>query len=663
MIRALYAGVSGLMNHAVKLDVIGNNIANVNTYGFKSARVTFAEALSQRIGTPFAPQNRFGGVNPIEIGLGSKVSSVDNNFSQGNLLSTGITTDLGIQGEGFFVVSNGDTNYFTRAGGFQIDANGNLVAQGGQYFVQGKMADISGNIPTGTSIENINLPFGQKDPAQATSEITYFCNLNADSDAKTALTEANDPFSTFASIQGGSSPAVPITIDETNNEFQIGYDDGNGMVTESINILEEGVTQANFSSIDALIEAINGSFENPSGIYNSNLQGLVLAVKVTDDIIRFQSTETGANIELTLSDGGDSLLSQLGITSGSTATGVAQASTLISDLAEVTTPLVTGDTINISGSNPDGSGVTATYVYAEGDTMQNLIDAIDSAFSGATAGLNAQGEITLTDNLPGASQSSISLSAASTVGTINLPTFSNIIAGQNYGTHSTSIDVYDSLGRAHTVEMIFNKAPEENTWNWEIKVDAGLTEPSSGDSGVVIFNSDGSLANFSGGPLVMTPEGALAMSVDLNPGTPGTFNGITQFNTPSTTIAIDQNGYTMGELQDISIEIDGIISGTYSNGVTKTLGQVAIADFNNETGLAKVGNNLFAESANSGNAVFGWAQSNFNTAINSGYLEMSNVDLTSEFTELIVAQRGFQANARVIQTADMVLAEINGLKR
>ena len=119
----------------------------------------------------------------------------------------------------------------------------------------------------------------------------------------------------------------------------------------------------------------------------------------------------------------------------------------------------------------------------------------------------------------------------------------------------------------------------------------------------------------------------------------------------------------MGNLENISIGTDGIISGNFSNGVVKTLGQIALADFTNSAGLNRIGNNFYTESANSGNAVIGSAQTNFNSTINSGYLEMSNVDLTREFTELIVAQRGFQASARVIQTADMVLSEINGLKR
>lgn len=653
MIRALYAGVSGLMSHSIKLDVIGNNIANVNTYGFKSGRVTFAEALAQRIGTPYAPYDRFGGVNPVEVGLGTKVSSIDNNFSQGNLLSSGIITDLALQGDGFFVLNDGIKNYYTRAGAFQIDAQGNLVAQGGLLFVQGKMADINGNIPTGTSIENINLPFGQKEPAHATTEVNYFCNLNADSNALAEIWTANEAFTTFASVTGGATPTTPMTIDDSNDQFNISVD--GGLQTDV------SIAQGTYNDVDALVQAIN------DGLTNAGLSNAVVALKIDDpvlgELIEFRTVSTGASSSIALYDAGEGFMNIVGITSGASGTGIASASTLINDLAEVTNSLVAGDTISISGTDSDGSSITGTYTYADGHTVQDLLDSIDSTFTGATASLNSAGKVVLIDNLTGESSTTISLSSGENQGTFSLPTFSNTIAGRDYGSHSTSIDVYDSLGTAHNIEMAFTKAAEENVWNWSINVDSGLTIPASGDSGTITFNDDGSLANFIGGPLVFTPPGAQAMSVDLDPGTPGTFNGITQFDSPSTTIALEQNGYSMGELEDISIEVGGIISGTFSNGVVKTLGQIAIADFNNPAGLTKAGNNLYNESANSGGAVFGWAQTNFNTTINSGYLEMSNVDLTREFTELIVAQRGFQANARVIQTSDMVLAEINGLKR
>jgi flagellar hook protein FlgE len=337
--------------------------------------------------------------------------------------------------------------------------------------------------------------------------------------------------------------------------------------------------------------------------------------------------------------------------------------TLLNDLYmnDTDTDLVAGDNVDITGSEPDGTQVNSSYTYAEGDTVGDLLSTINNIYAGATATIDSSGRIVLTDNFAGDSDAIINLNASSGV---NFPTpgFTTTVEGRDPGTHSTSINVYDSLGAAHTVEMIFTKAEETNTWNWEIVIDGGLITPTSGGSGTISFNNDGSLASFNGGPLVVA-TGANAMTINLDPGSPGSFSGITQFDSPSTTIAISQDGYQMGNLENVSIGPDGMISGAFSNGVVRTLGQLVIADFTNPTGLEKMGNNLFAESPNSGNAVIGLAQTNFNSTINAGYLEMSNVDLTSEFTEMIVAQRGFQANARVIQTADLILSEINGLKR
>jgi flagellar hook protein FlgE len=649
MIRSLYAGVSGLNNHQVKLDVIGNNIANVNTYGFKGARVTFAETLAQQESAPYAPHGRFGGINPMEVGLGVKVSSIDNDFSQGNLLSTGIATDLAIQGEGFFVVTDGMRRFYTRAGGFQIDSNGNLVAQGGQFFLQGKMADEDGNIASGTSIENVSLPFGQKEPAKASTSITYFCNLNADSDALQEIHTSDSGYSTFASINSSAAINNLTVSSGVNDTIQIGLD-GDSPVTLTI---DSGI----YADAEALKDAIN------TAIGNSSLGGGITAfVDSESGLIRFRTVAIGEGHSLSISGG--TMLADLGITAGATGNSTVTSSTLVNDLflGDSETEMVTGDTIDITGSEPDGTPVSSLYTYSEGDTFGDLLAAINEAYAGATATIGSEGKIVLTDNFSGESSTVINLNASSGVNFLT-PGFSTTLEGRDAGTHSTSINVYDSLGSAHTVEMIFTKAPEANTWNWETIIDGGLITPSSGSSGTVSFNNDGSLASFNGGPLIFTPPGGDAMSINLNPGNPGSFNGITQFDSPSTTIAISQDGYQMGNLENISIGPDGMISGSFSNGVVRTLGQLVLADFTNPTGLVKMGNNFFAESPNSGSAVIGLAQTNFNSSINAGYLEMSNVDLTREFTEMIVAQRGFQANARVIQTADMVLSEINTLKR
>jgi flagellar hook protein FlgE len=649
MLRALFSGVSGLTNHLVKMDVIGNNIANVNTYGFKSARVTFAEALTQREGNALAPQGNNGGKNPMEIGLGSKISSIDNNFAQGNLLSTEITTDLAIQGEGFFVLSDGVNRYYTRAGGFQVDADGKLVAQGGLLHLQGRLADANGNIMSGSEITDLVIPFGEKEPAKATTNVQYFCNLSADSDAAQEIWTAQEAFSTNAKVAGGTAVTFPLTITTGGNDtFTI---DLNG------NSATVAIAQNTYASISDFISAIN------TAIGGTALAGQVVAEEdpTTAGAVRFKTTAFGSGNNLTLTEG-NGALAIMGITSGSSGDSTLTAGTMLNDLNVTNSPLVAGTHyITISGTNPDGSEVNRTYNYVDGATVQDLLTEINSAFAGTTASLNSSGKIVMTDNVAGSSATTINLN---TNADMTLPAFDNTIAGKDYGTHTASINVYDSLGKTHLLEVEFTKTADSNTWTWEATIDGGQITPSGGGSGAIVFNSDGSLASFTGGPIAFSPGGGSApMSVDLNPGNPGSFSGITQFNSPSTTIAIDQDGYTMGNLENIAIAEDGKISGSFTNGVIRTMGQVALADFTNPGGLTKAGNNTFTESANSGDAVIGNAGVNFNSTINSGYLEMSNVDLTAEFTDLIVAQRGFQANARVIQTSDMILAEVNGLKR
>ena len=173
MWRSLYSGISGLRNHQASMDVIGNNIANVNTTAFKSSRMTFADAMSQTISYGKGPSGDMGGKDPMQIGIGMKVASIDTNFNQGVMQTTNMTTDLALEGEGFFVASDGRSNSYTRAGAFQIDADGNLLSQGGGLFIQGKAALTDGSSPSGGTIGNIKIPFGQKSPANATSE---YCN-------------------------------------------------------------------------------------------------------------------------------------------------------------------------------------------------------------------------------------------------------------------------------------------------------------------------------------------------------------------------------------------------------------------------------------------------------------------------------------------------------
>ncbi|MCX5761905.1 MAG: flagellar hook-basal body complex protein, partial [Gemmatimonadetes bacterium] len=176
MLRSLFAGVSGLRNHQVRMDVIGNNISNVNTVAFKSGRVTFKEGFAQMLQGGSRPPGDQGGINPIQVGLGMQIGSVDTIYSQGNLETTGLNTDVAIQGDSFFVVRKGGQSFYTRSGNFQVDANGKLVSPTNGYVVQGRVA-VNGVFQDG--ITDIVLPFGQKTSATATTTIKLAGNLNA----------------------------------------------------------------------------------------------------------------------------------------------------------------------------------------------------------------------------------------------------------------------------------------------------------------------------------------------------------------------------------------------------------------------------------------------------------------------------------------------------
>ena len=181
MMRSLYSGVSGMQNHQTRLDVIGNNVANVNTTGFKRGRVNFQDMISQQLSGAASPTNEIGGVNPKEVGLGVMTASIDTIFTQGNLQSTGVSTDVAIQGNGFFVLKNGEESFYTRAGSFGLDSEGSLVNPANGMRVQGWMArELNGEmvLQTAGSTEDLIIPVGQKDPAKATENVNFACNLN-----------------------------------------------------------------------------------------------------------------------------------------------------------------------------------------------------------------------------------------------------------------------------------------------------------------------------------------------------------------------------------------------------------------------------------------------------------------------------------------------------
>ncbi len=454
MMPSLYSGVSGLKNHNVRMNVVGNNIANVNTYGFKYSRVSFQDLLYQTLSGAASPTEDKGGVNPKQSGLGVKTASIDKIFSEGSIQNTGVNTDLAIQGEGFFVMKKGEEQFYTRAGKFEIDKNNTLVDPANGLKVQGWMAqtDIQGNshIDSSSSTGDITIPIYGKTPARATSEAVLKCNLQ-------------------------STTQISV-VDWTPKERM------ENTVRTSINIHDS-----------------------------------------------------------------EGEIHQLGLEFEKTAQNQWRATVSLADAQDPVT-------LDLAGQAGAASAGANNQITLNFDQLGNIIGVSD-----AGGNTSNQGKLTATlrANIPGAE------------------------------------------------------------------------------------------------PLI----------IDLDLGEVSKYNGITQFSSKSSTKLVSQNGYSMGYLESFEIDNSGIVTGSFSNGRKTQLAQVALAVFTNPGGLNSVGSTMFAKSNNSGMALIGDPDNGGRGQIQAGSLEMSNVDLAEQFTDMIVTQRGFQANSRTITTADQMIQELLTLKR
>ncbi len=674
MLRSLYAGVSGLRNHQVQLDVIGNNIANVNTTAYKAARVNFQENLSQALTIGSQPSTATGGVNPQYVGIGMSIGSIDKLFTQGDFQSTGSSLDLAIDGDAFFLLSDGEQEYFTRAGNFTIDSSGYLVYGNTGLRVQGRTADATGDLTNSTDISSIALPFGQKAPAQATSQVQLTGNLNSDTSKVSKVLAAD--YSKNAAVTSMNSwsdvlAADPngILIDDTNNQIEISIDDdADESLTATLTL-----TNGTYGTLKELVAEINKQIDS-----TRQLTSEIVAESITEnnmDYLRIRTTDTGGadtfiTIGGTFSDTG----STLGITGTEYGT---TSSTSLNDVPFFDGVLVDGDEININGADKEGYGKSGVFVYqADADGMGNpstvgdLLAAIDSVFPGAEVTIDSAGNVTVSDSEAGVSERTCAISMTDqNFNSVSTPTFNTQIEGQDAGVHTTSILIYDSKGTPHTLEIEFTNIStltDPDLWKWECTIDDGTIEPTAGNRGYCKFNPDGSLSAIEiedGNPLTFEPgDGSATMEVVLDPGEAGYFNGLTQFNSTTSAVPSMQDGYGMGELYDFSFDETGTITGHFTNGVSQTIAQVAVATVNNPQGFDQVGENVFQVGANSGMPVRGWAGSTIQAEIAPENLEMSNVDLAEEFANMIISQRGFQANSRIITTSDTLLNEIVQLK-
>jgi flagellar hook protein FlgE len=566
MLRSLFSGVTGLGTNSTRMDVIGNNVANVNTIGFKTSRVTFEETVSQLLRGATGPVGALGGSNPVQIGNGARLGSLDSVFTQGGIEATGVDTDLAIQGRAFFVLSDGVNSYFTRAGAFQLDGQGQLVNPTNGFVVQGFGYDRT----TGTFAaqpSSLRIPLGEAEPAKQTTVINYRGNLEADSEPRGSQAQSGVLYDQVGEFAMDTVPLINLRADSA------------GVVP----LLEEG------------------------------------------DEIRFSATVNGETVSGTFA-----------VTAGNT---------LADLIASLQTTLNTAEGVD---------GITVS-VSANGQVQVQSPDQLGT--NGAVRGLTIQ---------------------ALDADDVTRDDFNSILAmnetqtARDAGNFVEETTVYDSLGFAHVVRLDFTRVLGTNQFTWNATVDGGDTPVLVGGSGRVTFNTDGSLSGFSYDPalgviptrLTIGPASGAAtpLEIELNAGTIGGFDGITLLRS-ATSLEATQDGFTQGSLVDFRVDRNGEVITLFSNGVTRPVGKLALADFVNPAGLLRSGDNLFQASLNSGDPLVATAGSGIEASVFSGSLEQSNVDLAREFTNMILAQRGFQASARVITTSDEVLSELLNIKR
>ncbi len=498
--------LSGLQASSSDLNVIGNNLANLNTDGYTTESLTFGDLFSQISGTS-------GNGDPIQTGAGVEVEGTVADLSNGSVASTGVASNMALQGNGYFVVSDGGMTSYTRDGDFTVNSSGQLTTAAGQ-LVMGFPAT-NGVVSTTGALAPISVNSNSTIPASATSNFSVDVNLD--------------------------SASVPQT---------------------------------------------------------------------------------------------------------STATGLTAA-----------TALTSGDTTTIT----DGTS-TFSYDAASGSTVQDLVDAINGTPSGVG---------TITGSLPAGVTASINSSGSLVLSGLSgtpasVTTSDSVLGAFSASTFSTPMTVYDSLGTAQDLTITYTNtgmnAAGDNTWSYNMTLPGSATGSSAATtsvaSGTLVFNSSGQLISPSGTvpniSITGLADGAANMSLTWNLDSSGVPTITQEDSASANNTSPTQNGFAAGTLTDYSVQSDGTVEGVYSNGQTLTLGQVAVANFANPQGLAQGDDGDETATNASGVAVIGQAGGGSGTTITGGAVEDSNVDLSTQFASMIVAQESYDANAKMLTTLNQV---------
>lgn len=842
--RSLWSGVSGLQAHQVAMDVEGNNISNVNTTGFKYSRADFGTMFSQTVKIATAPTDGRGGSNPLQIGLGVSVSSTTRIHSQGSVQTTDKNTDVAINGDGFFMVSDdgGLTNYLTRSGDFKLDAYGNFVNNAG-FVVQGWNINWDDQtIDSSRTPQNIFIDPGMHIPAAKSTEVAIKANLNSglnigtssrnlyalDSvhgwNTKTQRAEDENDTGT-TQFYTTSKNAVEVTekgvdagslfnangqglnlregqgiwVSYADAKFTTATAGANGVFNENSQTTQQNVIfwgnkdnavnlditlngvniqNANIRSLDEAIAYIN-TFTAPtdtrdgtgvkavkkadgSGIefVNDNADGTTDNMKNIDLVVK-QTNTAGERFRVTWNQQNQNFTAATVKANGDSAWITGGTPGLTEERVQIITAhkyVYSSTPVNIPPMyNPDGGpgydpanqnnpgtaennyfqAVQGGLLNTDSRTFRTTEDLRELLQRDARYGVDYDGsggfeidgsdinegvKVVVTENgnfaisnpneipqrpgfvMPGAPGTqdnrtthnmSFNITAYSNKqGTVSTnDAFTKIfkafdgvltVGGQikeseqlKLSAFSAGLEIYDSLGSKHTLEVQFVKQSTTqdggNEWQMIIRVPepAEINTTGEGPTNIIVgtarFNNDGSLANYTPKTINFSPNNGAApnQQIKLSFGTSGSNDGLVSSNSASTLTGQATDGYTSGNLKPDAIRVDdkGNILGEFTNGKTFAVAKIAMASVANNSGLEEIGGNLFKVTANSGNIVVGEAGTGGRGEMKTSALEMSNVDLSRSLTELIIIQRGYQANSKTISTSDQMLQTLIQLKQ
>ncbi|EJG4796768.1 flagellar hook protein FlgE [Campylobacter jejuni] len=844
MMRSLWSGVSGLQAHQVAMDVEGNNISNVNTTGFKYSRADFGTMFSQTVKIATAPTDGRGGSNPLQIGLGVSVSSTTRIHSQGSVQTTDKNTDVAINGDGFFMVSDdgGLTNYLTRSGDFKLDAYGNFVNNAG-FVVQGWNINWDDQtIDSSRTPQNIFIDPGMHIPAAKSTEVAIKANLNSglnigtssrnlyalDSvhgwNTKTQRAEDENDTGT-TQFYTTSKNAVEVTekgvdagslfnangqglnlregqgiwVSYADAKFTTATAGANGVFNENSQTTQQNVIfwgnkdnavnlditlngvniqNANIRSLDEAIAYIN-TFTAPtdtrdgtgvkavkkadgSGIefVNDNADGTTDNMKNIDLVVK-QTNTAGERFRVTWNQQNQNFTAATVKANGNSAWITGGTAGLTEERVQIITAhkyVYSSTPVNIPPMyNPDGGpgydpanqnnpgtaennyfqAVQGGLLNTDSRTFRTTEDLRELLQRDARYGVDYDGsggfeidgrdvnegvKVVVTENgnfaisnpneipqrpgfvMPGAPGTqdnrtthnmSFNITAYSNKqGTVSTnDAFTKIfkafdgvltVGGQikeseqlKLSAFSAGLEIYDSLGSKHTLEVQFVKQSTTqdggNEWQMIIRVPepAEINTTGEGPTNIIVgtarFNNDGSLSNYNPKTINFSPNNGAApnQQIKLSFGTSGSNDGLVSSNSASTLTGQATDGYTSGNLKPDAIRVDdkGNILGEFTNGKTFAVAKIAMASVANNSGLEEIGGNLFKVTANSGNIVVGEAGTGGRGEMKTSALEMSNVDLSRSLTELIIIQRGYQANSKTISTSDQMLQTLIQLKQ